>query len=195
LGDAPGVRVVVSGMGQAAARAAAAEWVPRVRAVVVCGVAGGTGGAARAGDVVVATGLHAGRGVEPPAVLRLEIPGALAGLVASVESPVDSAEERAALLADGVLAVETEAAGWALLCAAHQVPLVVVRGILDTPDAPLGIAATLVRDGDRRPSAGAIAPVVLRPGEWAALLRVGRAAAVAERRAAEVAAAVVRSLD
>jgi len=195
LGTAPGVLVVVTGMGQAAARTAADEWVPQVRAVVVCGVAGGTGGAAGAGDVVVASGLHLGRGAVPLDVLAPEVPGAVRGLVASADSPVDSAEERAALLVGGVLAVETEAAGWASRCAAQGVPLVVVRGILDTPDAPLGVAATLVREGDRGPRAGALAPVVLRPAEWVALLRVGRAAAVAERRAADVAVRVARSLD
>jgi nucleoside phosphorylase len=181
-------------MGQAAARAAAEGWTPRVRAVVVCGVAGGTGGVARAGDVVVASGLWVGRGVSHLGVLTVEVPGTVAGLVASVAVPVDSAEARAALRAEGVVAVETEAGGWVDACSRAGVPLVVVRGILDTPEQPLGAAAGLVPEGARGPNLATLAPVALRPAEWAALLRLGRTAAVAERRAAEVAVQVARSL-
>jgi nucleoside phosphorylase len=194
LGDAPGVQLAVSGMGQAAARAAAQKWVPLVRAVVVCGVAGGTGGAAGAGDVVVASGLYVGRGVSQEGVFALHVPGTVAGLVASVVSPVDSAAERAELGRAGVVAVETEAAGWAGACRSAGVPLVVVRGVLDTPEAPLGAAAGLVRQGARGTSAATLAPVVVRPGEWRALLRIGRAAAIAEQAAAAVAVRVALSL-
>jgi nucleoside phosphorylase len=193
LGGAAGVRVVVTGMGQAAAAAAAREWVPRVRAVVVCGVCGGTGGVARAGDVVVASGVWAG-GLVLPGVVAVELPGTVPGLVASVEAPVDSVRERAELLRAGVVAVETEAGGWAGACSAAGVPLAVVRGVLDTPEAPLGAAAGVVRAGERGPRVGAVAGLLVRPSAWGDLLRVGRAAGPVERRAAEAAVRAARAL-
>jgi hypothetical protein len=189
------VQVVVTGMGQAAAAAAAADWVPLVSAVVVCGVAGGTGGVARAGDVVVASAVQGGSGGLLPGVCALDLAGAVPGVVASVATPVDGVEERAVLLARGALAVETEAAGWAAACAAAGVPLVVVRGVLDTPEAPLGPAAGLLHDGERRPRLRTLAAALVRPARWPALVRVGRAAAVAERRAAETAVVAVRVLQ
>jgi nucleoside phosphorylase len=194
LGFEPGVQVLVSGMGQAAARIAADKWVPLVRAVVVCGVAGGTGGAAGAGDVVVASGLYVGRGESHEGVFALEVPGTVAGLVASVVSAVDSPAERAELRRAGVVAVETEAAGWAGACRSAEVPLIVVRGVLDTPEAPLGMAARMVRQGARGTTLSALAPVAVRPDEWRSLLRVGRTAAVAESAAAAVAVRVALSL-
>jgi nucleoside phosphorylase len=189
------VRVVVTGMGQVAARAAAEAWVPRVQAVVVCGVAGGCGGAAGAGDVVVASGLLEGDGSTLGALAEMHLPETVVGLVASTDAPVDSAEARAALRRQGVLAVETEAAAWAAECARTRVPLAVVRGVLDTPEAPLGPTAGLVQQGARGPKLRDVAPVLRRPGEWGTLLRVGRAAALAERRAAEVAVQAAVSLQ
>jgi len=194
LGNGSGVLVVVTGIGQDAARAAAAEWVPQVRAVVVCGVAGGTGGAAGAGDVVVASGLFAGHGVSLPGVTPLELPGTVFGLVASVDAPVDSASARAALLAEGVVAIEMEAAGWAAVCGPAHTPLIVVRGVLDTPDTPLGAAASLLRPGDRGPGLATIVAMALRPRDWSALRRTQRAATLAEKRTAEVAAGIARGL-
>jgi len=190
----PGVRVVVTGLGQAAARVAADEWVPQVRGVVVCGLAGGTGGLARAGDVVVASGLWVTDGGAEHGVLGMELPGTLLGLVASVESAVDTPEARAGLRAAGAVAVEMEARSWAEVCARLRVPLVVVRALLDTPEEPLGTAATMVREGDRGPRAGAVLRAALHPGGWAHVVRVGRAAVMAERRAAETAVRAARAL-
>ena len=174
-------------MGQQAAAAAASQWVERVRAVVVCGLAGGCGGIAHRGDVVVASRLIDRSGAPLPGVVGMEVIGALEGAVASVEEPVDDPAERAALLALGAEALETEAAGWASVCAPAGVPVVVVRGVLDTPDEPLGPMASMVRLGATGPSAGEVARAALRPGRWRELLRMGRLAAVVEGRAAEVA--------
>jgi nucleoside phosphorylase len=209
LGDAPGVQVVVTGMGQAAARAAAEQWVPRVRAVVVCGVAGGTGGAAGAGDVVVATvdpGANPGvpvsaapgaAGPRSPVLLgdaaaRLPdgLDGAVAGVIASTDAPADSAAERAELLAAGALAVETEAAAWAEAAAAHGIPLTVVRAVLDTPSRPLGPLAQLIAAGGTGPEPRRVLRLILQPGAWLALLRTGRLARRCEQRAASAVAAL-----
>jgi hypothetical protein len=139
------------------------------------------------GDVVVASRVIDGGGCELPGVVGMEVIGALQGVVASVDRPVDDPAERAALLALGAEAVETEAAGWAPLCAAAGVPLVVVRGVLDTPAEPLGVAGELVKPGGRGPRAADVARLVLRPSTWRPLLRLGRTATVVERSTAEVA--------
>lgn len=185
--EATGVEMVVTGMGPQAAASAAAHWVPLARAVVVCGLSGGLGGRAVRGDVVVASRVIDRSGAELPGVVGMEVMGALQGVVASVERPLDDPAERAALLALGAEAVETEAAGWAPLCAAAGVPLVVVRGVLDTPTEPLGVAGELVKPGGRGPHAADVARLVLQPGTWRPLLRLGRTATVVERSAAEVA--------
>jgi hypothetical protein len=190
------IEVLVTGIGQEAASIAAASWVPRVRAVVVCGVAGGTGGAAGAGDVILASQVidAAGTVLYAPALDDMSIPGVLVGPIASVRAPVDDAHGRAALLALGALAIETEAAAWSSACAAAGVPLVVVRAVLDTPSAPLGVAADLVRAGATGPRLGGLAPLLVRPAAWTPLLRLGRAATEAERAAAETAAYLAAQL-
>jgi nucleoside phosphorylase len=185
--EAAGLEVVVTGMGPDAAAACAAEWAGRVRAVVVCGLAGGLGGAAGRGDVVVASRLLDRAGSDLPGVVGMDVVGALRGVVASVERPVDGVAERAALVAMGAVAVETEAAGWAQACAAAGVPLVIVRGVLDTPAEPLGAAAELVKPGARGPRAADLVGLALRPLAWRSLLRLGRTAGMVERRTAEVA--------
>jgi len=192
--DAPDVELVVTGMGLRAAAAAAAHWAPRVRAVVVCGVAGGTGGGAGRGDVVVASRVIDGDGRELRGVVGMDVPGGVAGTVASLAEVRDDPAARAALLALGAVAVETEAAGWAPACAAAGVPLIVVRGVLDTPEEPLGAAAGLVAMGGTRPRAGALARLAVRPGAWPALLRLGREAADVERAAAAVAVRAASAL-
>lgn len=191
-----GIEVVVTGMGQAAAAVAAASWVPRVRAVVVCGVAGGTGGAAGAGDVVLASRVVDTSGTELylSPLDDVSVPGVLVGPVASVGTPVDDAPGRAALLALGVLAVETEAAAWAAACSVAGVPLLVVRAVLDTPDAPLAAAAHMVTAGESGPRLREVVPVLTRPPAWRSLLRLARAAAEAERGAAAAAVSVASGL-
>lgn len=188
LHGAAEVRVVVTGLGQAAAARAAEEWVSQATGVVVCGVAGGTGGVARAGDVVAASGLLVDGAMRDGLVVP-ELPGAVVGVVASVEGVVDSASERAALRDAGAVAVETEAAAWADVCARLGVPLAVVRGVLDTPEEPLEHAAGMVRAGARGPDARALAAVAVRPAAWPSMLRLGRRAGDVEQR---VAVAAVR---
>jgi adenosylhomocysteine nucleosidase len=189
------VQVVVSGMGQEAAAAAAASWVRRVSGVVVCGLAGGCGGIAHRGDVVVASRLLDESGAELPGVIGMEVMGALQAPVASVSRPVDEPAQRAALLALGAEALETEAAAWASACAAAGVPLVVVRGVLDTPTEPLGVAAEMVPQGARGPRMSSVVGVAVRPGTWRGLMRMGRLATAVERRTAEVAVRAATALS
>jgi adenosylhomocysteine nucleosidase len=192
-GDIAGIEVLVTGMGQQAA-AAAAGAVPRVSAVVVCGLAGGCGGLAHRGDVVVASRLIDAAGAVLPGVVGVDVIGTMALPVASVDRVVDDPADRAALLALGAEAVETEGAAWACAAARAGVPVAVVRGVLDTPEDPLGIAASLVRPGATAPAVRDTARLVLRPGAWPALLRLGRTAGATERRVAEAAVRVAEAL-
>jgi adenosylhomocysteine nucleosidase len=203
--DRPGLRVVVTGMGPAAAGRAAGEVVSRgTRAVVVAGLAGGCAPGLAPGTVVVATRLCdlAGGPVEAPpspAAVReaaaAAAPPAVAGTVATGDGVVDGAADRARLAAAGVLAVETEAAGWAPACRRAGVPLVVVRAVLDTADRPLGAAAGLVASGASAPSPWRLARLALRPRAWPVMARLARAAAPAERRAAAAAVAAATALS
>lgn len=181
-------------MGQRAAAAAAAAWVDRVRAVVVCGVAGGTGEHVQAGEVVVASRLIDAAGAGLAAVVPVELGGAPQGVVASVDHPVADRDGLLALRARGAVAVETEAASWARASATAGVPVAVVRGVLDTPDAPLGPAAGLVRLGASGPAVADVVRVAVRPRAWSALLAAGRRVGTAERNAADAAVRVARRL-
>jgi nucleoside phosphorylase len=199
LGAAGGVRVLTTGMGpEAAARAAGEELGAGVAAVVIAGVAGGCDPGLATGTVVVATALCdlAGRSLDLPGAPSRAVGAALAavapsvsGRVASGGGVVDDPAGRARLAAAGVLAVETEAAGWAPACRRAGVPLLVVRAVLDTPDRPLGDAAGLVRPGDTGPAPWRLARLGARPVAWATLARLARTAPAAERAAARAAVA------
>lgn len=195
LRSAPaGVEVAVTGMGQDAATAAARCWVGAVGAVVVCGVAGGLGGPAAAGEVVVATRVVDADGHDAGPVAAVEVPDGLHGVVASVASPLDSVAERERLLGAGAVVVEMEAAAWVRACHLAGVPVAVVRAVLDTPEQPLGASATLVRPGGTGPSAAGLVRTLARPGAWRDLARIGRRAGAAERRAAEAAVCAATQL-
>jgi 4-hydroxy-3-methylbut-2-en-1-yl diphosphate reductase len=147
LGDAAAVRC---GMGPRRVQAwlpALAELAPE--AVVVAGVAGALDPGLRAGDVVVATevrDLHGGVVPLPAAAplvaelrrLGLRVHG---GPIVSTDHIVAGDAERAALARSGALAVDMESAPVAL--AAGDVPLAVVRVIVDTPATPLARLATI----------------------------------------------------
>ena len=183
-------------MGQdAAARVARSEVGAGPDAVVVAGVAGGCDPALAAGTVVLATSLCdcAGAPLEAP-LARPPVAGATLGTVASCDALVDDAGTRTRLAAAGVLAVETEAAGWAAACARTGVPLVVVRAIVDTPEHPLGAAAALVRAGEKGPAARRLARLLVRPAAWGTLARLARQAPRAESRAATAAVAAAVAL-
>ena len=198
------MRVVTTGMGQAAAaRSAATELSGPVDAVVVAGVAGGCDPALATGTVVVATSLCdlEGAPLTAPAVTAAAREAALGavtpavpGIVASVDAVVDSASARARLLAVGAVAVETEAAAWAGICGRTAVPLLVVRAVLDTAARPLGAAASLVLPGADAPSAGRLLGLLAHPAAWPSLPRLARAAGLAESRAAAAAVAAARLL-
>lgn len=150
---APALPIELVGMGPNRARATAARVAAaQPDAALLAGVAGALDPTLRVGDLVVATELRDGETVIacPGADL---VAGALrrhgltvrTGPIASVSRPLTGLANRAALHADGALAVDMESA---YLAAALPVPLTVVRVILDTPDEELfrpRLAANVLR--------------------------------------------------
>jgi len=148
-GRAPGALVVRSGMG--AARAAqAARSVARLpfEALAVTGFCGATAGSLLPGDVVVASEVRGPDGVHvcdaAGAVAALDAEGIArvrVGPLAGADHVVHGAE-RAALAAEGAVAVDMESA-WLAPAAAGR-PLAVVRVVLDTPAPGLSRPPALV---------------------------------------------------
>jgi len=193
----PGARLARCGMGPARAL----EWLAdfgggRPDAVAIAGVAGGLDPALRPGDVVVATEVRGPRG---RTVLRGGAPlvAALRGLGLRVRSGpilthdhvVGGADEREELARTGALAVDMESADIASAFAHRNVPVAVVRVIVDTAATPLLRPATLV--------SGVRALRVLRRlgpalSEWAELASPRRVVLAAPR---SFCAGVERAID
>jgi 4-hydroxy-3-methylbut-2-enyl diphosphate reductase len=138
LKEAPGWRVLRSGMGMQRARIAAARGlaIDSAQALAIVGLCAGVSSELRAGDVVCATELRRD-GAEPvPAPASALLVAALrrrglrvhAGPIFSSDHIVGR-EERAALAAQGVLAADMESA-W-LADAANGRPLAVLRVVVD----------------------------------------------------------------
>jgi 4-hydroxy-3-methylbut-2-en-1-yl diphosphate reductase len=171
---------VVERCGMGPARVA--RWLPRLarltpHAVAVAGVAGGLDPSLRAGDVVVATEVRDGKGRTvlrgaAPLVAELRRLGmrVTSGPIVSVDHIVNSVGERERLAATGAIAVDMESAAVvrALGERPGQIPVAVVRVIVDTAYTPIARLRTL--------PAGAKALLTLRrtgPAlrRWSALAR------------------------
>jgi len=108
--------------------------------VLVAGVAGGLVDGIASGDLVVASEIRVGRTAKPCHAAAL-IAGNLrrqgftvhTGPIVTTDHVVDSPAERAALAAQGAVAVDTESA----LLAGDDGRTVVVRAVADTPAQPL----------------------------------------------------------
>jgi 4-hydroxy-3-methylbut-2-enyl diphosphate reductase len=153
-GTLPEARVVRTGMGRERSLvAAAAVRDGSESAVAVAGVCGSAKPGLVAGDVVVATELRDGNGTAralPGAgllagALRSQGLTVVAGPVASTES-ITSPAERAALAAEGVVAVDMESA-W-LAPAANGRPLAVLRVVADAAGRRLA-DPRMIADGTR----------------------------------------------
>jgi hypothetical protein len=161
------------------------------------------------GTIVIATGLvdldgdPLPGGEQPAAALlsevvlaaRAVVPRVVSGLVASGPAIVDALEHRVRLASRGVLATETEAVGWIEACRRAAIPLVVIRSIVDTPDARLGRAAAAVPPGATGPTLRSLLPLLGHPQEWPSLLRLAGRTRRAEGHLTRVLAAVARRLS
>ncbi len=197
-GHVDGARLERCGMGPLRAR----QWSPTAgeapRAVVVAGLAGGLDPAVRPGDVLVASEV---RDADGCAMLRAAAPLVAvlrslglrvhSGPLISADRIVDSAAERADLAATGALAVDMEAAALVRTVREQlgEIPVAVVRVIVDTPTSPLGGIGTVPAGIHALRTLRAIGP---RLGQWADMAGPHRVVLAAPR---SFCAGVQRAID
>jgi len=149
-GQAPGALVERCGMGMKRVQA----WVPRIAAlapdaVVVAGVGGGVSPELRAGDVVVASEVRddIGRTVlraAAPLVAALRQQGLRVHIGPMVSTDhIVTGPERERLARTGALAVDMESSAVVRALPTRDLPVAVVRVIVDTAYTPLGRLRTV----------------------------------------------------
>ncbi len=190
------VALWVTGMGPAAARAAAAG-CPAGAVVLVAGVAGACRQGWRTGEVALITAAVDESGAEIPLDQGLVSTLAAAGVgrparVAAVAGPVDRRAERAAWAARGADLADLETAAWA--GSGPGLRLAALRVVLDTPDRPLGAAGGLVPLGAAGPAPARVWRLLRSPQALAALWRVAGDARRAQLALGPAVAAAVAAL-
>lgn len=190
--DGRPVVAVVTGMGTALAAAGTSGLLDACapERVVVFGITGAVDDETPLGSVIV-----------PEAVVDAatgrthhnEVVGA-AGLLWTTDS-ITTADELPALRARGVVSLDMETAAIARVCEQRGVPWTVVRAVSDrATDGSVDDEVFRLSNQDGTPNPRAVLRYVLRhPGRISRLLRMGRAANQATRRAARAAIDVVRS--
>lgn len=204
IGDLPGragtldghpVVAVVSGMGTALAERAIGRLLDAARPqlVVVTGITGAVDDETPIGTVVHPARVidHAtGREHVHRPVLPVEATGAM-----WTTDVITTAAELPALRARGVVCLDMETAAVAQVCEARGVPWTVVRAISDrATDGSVDDEVFHLSRQDGRPDAVAVLRYVAHhPGRVPGLLRMGRGARLATRRAADAAVAAARA--
>ena len=187
-----GTLLAISGIGQAAAAAAAQTLLDAGAAALMSwGVAGGLDPALEAGVICLPgavisregerfeTDLH-WRGVLVQALpaRRRSVDGVLLTDVRALDTAADKA---AALANTGALAVDMESLAVARVAAARGVPFVAVRVIVDTAVDVLPAAVMAASDADRIHLGRLIWELLRSPGQLGALLRLARRYSAAQR--------------
>lgn len=172
------VRVLLTGMGPAAARVAFLRALDRERPdrVFTCGFAGGLNPGLSAGTVLYETG-------DADLADRLRRAGAIPGRIHCAPRVAVTRDEKAILRRDlGADAVEMESGVIRRLCDEQGIRSATVRVISDTADEdlPLDFNELITPDGRLR-LGGVIARVLLRPSRIGALLKLQRQTAAAAR--------------
>jgi adenosylhomocysteine nucleosidase len=190
LGD--GALLAVSGIGRAAARAAAIALVEAgSSALMTFGLAGALDPALEPGSVVVPREVLAADGTryQADASWRSRVAavlGAVGVLTESslltadraIESPADKA---AAFQSTGAIAVDMESAAVAQIAAQHNLPFIAVRVIVDTAADKLPRAVVAASRAGRVKFGRLIAGLVVAPGQIVPLIRLARRYRVAMR--------------
>ncbi len=132
------VRLAMCGIGpeRAEAFAQGLEQGPAVAGLVLLGWAGGLQADLAVGDLIVAEAARNGEGDVAPCS-AIEIAGARHGTLLTVRQALLTPAAKRAARASGALAVEMEAYPLAAWAAAHSVPFVHARVILDAVDEDL----------------------------------------------------------
>lgn len=164
-----------------------------LRLLVSFGLAAGLDPALAAGDLVIAERVVAGGDAfhtdsRIGAALLARLPGAKAGPLAGVDRPlIDRAAKQACRAASGAIAADMESHHLARYCAAHQLPLLVIRAISDGASQSLPPLARIALgpEGDLRPGA-ILRSLIVNPAQLLLLPRLAwesRAAFAALRQA------------
>jgi len=197
-----GALLAVSGMGRARAAIAARTLVDAgASSLMSFGLAGGLDPALGAGTVVLPSDVisRAGARFSTSMDWREQLRAAIAkqrpvagGALLASETAIDAIVDKAAAFRDtGAVAVDMESLGVAEVAAAHRLPFVAVRVIIDTAADALPravVAASSAGQVSMRRLAGALA---LAPMELVALIRLARRYRAATRSLAAAAGARV----
>lgn len=204
MGDVSRLRdgslLAVSGMGASAAEAASLELIEAgASALMSFGLAGGLDPALLAGSMVFPTEVISrnGRGFLTSTDWRDRLSAAVRGLgpvsagkLLSSAQAIDSIAEKAAAFHDtGAVAVDMESLAIAQVAAAHHLPFVAVRVIVDTAADALPRAVIKASSRGQVRIWRLLGAVALAPAELGALIRLAGRYRTATRRLADVARA------
>jgi adenosylhomocysteine nucleosidase len=200
LGD--GALLAVSGMGGALAAQAARHLVDAGAAALMSfGLAGGLDPALRAGTVVLPTAVISSGGAHflTSTAWREQLGCAIAkqrpvagGTLLTSPLPIGAVADKAAAFREtGAVAVDMESVGVAEVAAAHQLPFIAVRVIVDTAADVLPQAVMAASRGGRVNLGRLIGGLAVAPLDLIALIRLGQRYRAATRSLAAVAGARV----
>jgi len=188
-----GTRVVISGADTARLDAELARLPPGVTRLLSFGIAGGIAPGVACGALLVAEALRLGEELFLPdpdwAARIIARTGAAPAVLAGSDTLVpDASAKRALHEATHALAVDMESGAVARAAARHGLPFAVLRAVADTAGEAIPRAAALTPSGE--PDLPRVLRGLLRrPWELPALLRLGRASAVAHAALRQAASA------
>jgi adenosylhomocysteine nucleosidase len=197
-----GSLLAVSGMGAVAAEAAAAQLIEAgAVALMSFGLAGGLDPALPAGSMVFPSEVISrdGRGLLTSMEWRGRVSAAVQGLgpvcagkLLTSAQAIDSVADKAAAFRDtGAVAVDMESLAIAQVAAAHHLPFLAVRVIVDTAADVLPRAVVTASSSGQVRIWRLLGAIALAPAELGALIRLAGRYRTATRRLADVARAVL----
>ena len=157
-----------------------------VSGIISFGVAGGLAPGLAAGDWIVAATVRTGQqrfatDLQWTRNLLDRLPGAMHADILGTDTLVSDPLTKKSLYAQtGAAAVDMESHIVARIAAAHRVPFVVCRAIIDAADTPLPpLALVALRDDGTTDVAAVLRSVLKEPAQLPALVRIARATSIA----------------
>jgi adenosylhomocysteine nucleosidase len=195
-----GTLLAVSGIGfAAAARAARALVEAGVAALASWGMAGGLDPALRAGRIFLPSEVISSDGTDLPTTghwrerlataLAAQQPLELGKLLSSSRAIAAVAEKEATFRLTGALAVDMESFAIAQIAAAHRLPFIAVRVIVDTAHDALPRAVVEASRTGQVQTWRLIGALALAPAEFATVIRLAQQYRIASRSLITVARA------